>query len=71
LYFRLIFHKEQAQKLGMVCERYICRLTPAAASLCLPTNSLVPQLFNCWNILFGHCPPVDILEQDDDPGVLA
>jgi len=48
----------------MVCERYICRLTPAFASLCLPTNMLVPRLLDCWKELFAEAPAQDLLKED-------
>eukprot|EP00775_Hariotina_reticulata_P004295 gene4295-4547_t len=59
-----IFHPNQAQALGMVCERYICRLTPAFASLCLSTNTLVPRLLGCWKKLFIKGPARDLLSKD-------
>jgi hypothetical protein len=48
-----IFHEDQIQSLSMACERYVCRLTPGFAALCLSTNMLVPRMFDCWRILFG------------------
>jgi hypothetical protein len=59
-----IYHKEQAQALSMITERYVCRLTPNFASLCLPTNTLVPRLFDCWNVLFEDAPSYSLLEKD-------
>lgn len=61
---KAVFHKDQAQALSMVCERYVCRLTPAFASLCLPSNMLVPRLLDCWTVLFG-APDLGL---SDDPG---
>lgn len=69
IYFDRIFHEEQAQKLSMACERYICRLTPAFGFLCLPTESLVPQLSDCWKFLFPGTPLPASKLLDKDPGV--
>lgn len=41
------------QALNMACERYMCRLTPAAAATCLPAAPLVAALRICWCKLFG------------------
>lgn len=43
-----------AQALNMACERYICRLTPAAAATCLPAAPLVLAVMTCWRQLFGQ-----------------
>lgn len=50
----------------MVCERYVCRRTPAFANLCLPTDTLVPRLYDCWHVLFGEVLEPAFLA--DDPG---
>jgi hypothetical protein len=58
--------------LAMVCERYICRCTPASAATCLPVKSLVPALIKCWFALFSGDPKAarlrELLEADAAAG---
>jgi hypothetical protein len=61
-----IFHEDQMQTLNMACERYVCRLTPGFAALCLATNMLVPRMFDCWQTLFDTQLSTALLS--DDPG---
>jgi hypothetical protein len=41
------------QALSMACERYMCRLTPAAGATCLPAARLLQAMYHCWELLFG------------------
>jgi hypothetical protein len=51
------------QALSMACERYMCRVTPAAGATCLPAARLLQAMYHCWELLFGQGPATEQLQR--------